>query len=568
MTRTVARAHHEQNPAEQPRTAAAAGAAAGADGGAGRLVLGVDLGTGGPKVALADTRGRILAHAKAPVPLRLLPGGGAEQDPADWWGAIRAAAKQVLADAAAALGRDPAPRVAAVCFSSQWGGTVPVGADGEPTHPAVIWMDGRGAAYSRAVAGGAPLVPGTGYNALKLRSWLAKTGGAPTLTGKDPVGQALFLKHERPDAYRDAAYLLDVPEYLTLRASGRAVAAYDTAVLRWCTDNRDAHHVAWDPALVRRCRLDPDKLPALVPPGTVVGPLTARAAEELGLPESAVVVAGTGDTTAAAIGAGAVRDFDAHLYVGTSAWISCHVPYKKTDLRTSVASLPAAVPGRYWIATVQDVAGKAVDWLIDNVLHDGGSGSARQHSAHQQRALEELNALAATSPPGARGVLFTPWLNGERTPVDDSTLRGGWFNASLATDRADLARSVFEGIALNARWMLEAVERFTRRELCPLRFIGGGASSALWCQAMADVLDRPVLQAAEPVLANVRGAALLAAVALGELTWDQIPGLVAIEREFAPDPANRAVYDEAYRTFRELHRANRRIYARINRATR
>lgn len=537
-------------------TTAPAAAPPGRDGGAPRpLVLGVDLGTSGPKVALADTRGRILAHAKAPVPLRLLLGGGAEQDPADWWAAIRAAAKQTLADAAAGLGHDPAPRVAAVCFSAQWGGTVPVGADGEPTHPAVIWMDGRGAAYTRAAAGGAPLLPGTGYNALKLRAWIAKTGGAPTLTGKDPVGQALFLKHQRPDAYAAAAYLLDVPEYLTFRACGRAVAAYDTAVLRWCTDNRDAGAIVWDPALVRRCGLDPDKLPALVPPGSVAGPLTPAAAADLGLPETALVVAGTGDTTAAAIGAGAVRDFDAHLYVGTSAWISCHVPYKKTDLRTSVASLPAAVPGRYWIATVQDVAGKAVDWLIDNVLHD----------TRPERALEDLNTLAAASPPGARGVIFAPWLNGERTPVDDSTLRGGWFNASLATDRADLARSVFEGIALNARWMLDAVESFTGRPLTALRFIGGGASSPLWCQAMADVLNRPIRQAAEPVLANVRGAALLAAVALGELTFDQIPDLVRIEREYTPDPANRAVYDASYRTFRDLHRATRPIYARINR---
>ena len=127
------------------------------------------------------------------------------------------------------------------------------------------------------------------------------------------------------------------------------------------------------------------------------------------------------------------------------------MPYKKTDLRTSIASLPAAVPGRYWIATIQDVAGKAIDWLIDNVLHE----------TRPEAALEQLNALAAASPPGARGVLFTPWLNGERTPVDDSSLRGGWFNASLTTDRADLARSVFEGIAHNTRWMLEAVERFT-----------------------------------------------------------------------------------------------------------
>ncbi|HXR73486.1 FGGY-family carbohydrate kinase [Actinocrinis sp.] len=525
---------------------------------AARLVLGVDLGTSGPKVALADARGRLLGHAKAPVPLRLLPHGGAEQDPHAWWSAICAAAKQALADTAAQLGYDPAPHVAAVCFSAQWGGTVPVDAGGNPTHPAVIWMDARGAAYSRAAAGGAPTVPGTGYNARKLRSWLVKTGGAPTLTGKDPVGQALFLKRERPEAYAAAAYLLDVPEYLTLRATGRAAAAHDTAVLRWCTDNRTPGAVHWDPALTRQCGLDPDKLPDLVAPASIVGPLTAQAATDLGLSTSALVVAGTGDTTAAAIGAGAVRDYDAHLYVGTSAWLSCHVPYKKTDLRTSIASLPAAVPGRYWVATIQDVAGKAIDWLIDNVLHE----------TRPEAALDQLNALAEASPPGARGVLFTPWLNGERTPVDDSSLRGGWFNASLTTDRADLARSVFEGIAHNTRWMLEAVERFTGRTgpqgLGALRFIGGGASSRLWCQAMADILDRDIHQVAQPVLANVRGAALLALVALGELTWDQIPDLVQIERTYTPDPATRAVYDKAYAAFRDVHKRNRRLYAKLN----
>ena len=234
---------------------------------------------------------------------------------------------------------------------------------------------------------GSARVPGTGYNARRLRGWLAKTGGAPTLTGKDPVGQALFLKHERPEAYDAAAYLLDVPEYLTFRATGRAVAAYDTAVLRWCTDNRNADEgiVSWDPALIAACGLDAEKLPALIPPVSVVGPLTREAAEDLGVTTRAVVATGTGDTTAAAIGAGAVRDFEAHMYVGTSAWISCHVPYKKTDLRASIASLPAAVPGRYWIATVQDVAGKAIDWLIDNVLHD----------ERPEAALDKLNALAA-----------------------------------------------------------------------------------------------------------------------------------------------------------------------------
>jgi xylulokinase len=528
---------------------------------AARYVLGVDLGTGGPKVAVADTAGTLLGHEAECVAVRFLPGGGAEQDPDDWWRAICAAASRLLTRLAL-----PADRIAALCFSTQWGGTVPVDADGAPTHPAVIWMDSRGEQHSRRIAGGGITVPGTGYNAVKLRRWLCRTGGAPTLTGKDPVGQSHFLRTERPEAYAAARYLLDVPEYLTMRATGRAVAAYDTAVLRWCTDNRDAAHVSWDEPLIKQCGLDPGKLPELVAPGTIVGTLTGRAAADLGLHTGVQVVAGTGDTTAAAIGAGAVRAYDAHLYVGTSAWLSCHVPYKKTDITRNIASMPSVVPGLYWVATIQDVAGKAVDWLLDNVLHEVGPGRPRPGGA-----LDELGALAATAPPGCNGVLFLPWLNGERTPVDDPAVRGGWINVSLTTGRADLARSVFEGVALNARWMLEAVDRFAARghgagrpaRLGALRFIGGGANSALWCQAMADILGREIQQVADPVLANVHGAALLACVALGELGWDQIPGTVSVAMVYRPDPANRAVYDESYRAYREAYRRLRPFYARL-----
>lgn len=526
-----------------------------------RYVLGVDLGTGGPKVAVACADGALLGHEAERVAIRFLPGGGAEQDPDDWWRAICAATTRLLTRLAL-----PADRIAALCFSTQWGGTVPVAADGTATHPAVIWMDSRGERHSRRIAGGAITVPGTGYNALKLRRWLSRTGGAPTLTGKDPVGQSHFLRAERPEAYAAARYLLDVPEYLTMRATGRAVAAYDTAVLRWCTDNRDAAHVTWDRALIKQCGLDPEKLPELVAPGTIVGTLTERAAADLGLHTGVQVVAGTGDTTAAAIGAGAVREYDAHLYVGTSAWLSCHVPYKKTDITRNIASMPSVVPGQYWVATIQDVAGKAVDWLLDNVLYEVGPDRPRPDDA-----LDRLGALAASAPPGCHGVLFLPWLNGERTPVDDPTVRGGWINVSLTTGRADLARSVFEGVALNARWMLEAVDRFAAggqgrghpARPGALRFIGGGANSALWCQAMADILDREVQQVADPVLANVRGAALLAWVALGELGWDRIPGTVSVAAVYRPDPANRAVYDESYRAYREAYRRLRPFYARL-----
>ena len=527
----------------------------------GPYLLGVDLGTGGPKVALAATDGTILGHEAEHVDLVLLPGGGAEQDPDAWWGAIVTATRRLL-------GRDlvPVQEIAAICMSSQWAGTVPVDTEGRHLHNAVIWMDGRGAEYSRRLTSGGVTVPGAGYNARALREWLSKTGGAPSRSGKDPVGQIQWLRHERPDVYAAAAHLLDVPEYLTMRLTGRAVAGYDTAVQRWCTDNRDPSAVRYDASLARRCRIDLAKLPELVAPATVVGPLLPAVATELGLPPGVRVVTGTGDTTAAAVGAGAVEDYAGHLYIGTSAWLSTHVPFKRTDVLHNIASLPAVVPDRYWVATIQDVAGKAIDWLIEQVVYpEDGMLDARPRP---DDALERLNALAESAPPGSNGVVFAPWLNGERTPVDDPYVRGGWFNVSLGTTRADLARSVFEGIALNARWMKESVEKFLHRELpdgfAELTFIGGGARSALWCQTLADVLGCSIRQVEDPVLANARGAALIAAVGIGELTWADVAGTVQIAATYQPDAERRLVHDRQYRAFTALYRKNRRTYARLN----
>ena len=527
----------------------------------GPYLIGVDLGTGGPKVALTTVRGQVLGFEAEKVELLLTPGGGAEQDPDQWWSAIVTATRRLLA-----RGLAPVDEVAAICVGAQWGGLVPVDEAGHPLRNALIWMDSRGAPYSQEVTGGLLAIPGAGYDARRLRDWLRKTGGAPSRTGKDPVGMTHWLRHHEPTVYAASAYLLDVPEYLTMRLSGRAVAGTDTSTLRWCTDNRDPDRVHWDHALAARTGIDVAKLPELVPPASVVGPLHPEAAARLGLPATVQVVTGTSDSIAAAIGAGAVDDYRGHLYIGTSAWLSCHVPFKRTDVLRSIASLPAAVPGRYWVGTVQDVAGKAIDWLIDSVVYPD-DGMLDAHPAPED-AVERLNALALTAPPGSNGVVFTPWLNGERTPVDDPFLRGGWFNVSLTTTRADLARSVFEGIALNVRWMKESVERFLGKDLpggfAELAFVGGGARSDLWCQTLADVLGCTIHQVEDPILANARGAALAAAVGLGLVSWEEIAGLVRTTGTFTPDPARGAIYDRQYRTFTRIYRRNRRLYAAHN----
>ncbi len=166
---------------------------------------------------------------------------------------------------------------------------------------------------------------------------------------------------------------------------------------------------------------------------------------------------------------------------------------------------------------------------------------------------------------GSHGVIFTPWLYGERTPVEDRFVRGGFHNLSLSASRDDIVRAVFEGVAVNTRWLLQAVERFTRHRLEPIRFIGGGARSDVWCQIFADVLGRTIEQVADPVNANARGADLLAAVTLGDLTFDDVPDRVQVANSYEPDQGSGAIYDTLFREFTGLYRRNRRAYARLNR---
>jgi len=514
-----------------------------------RHVLAIDLGTSALKVALVSVAGQVVAAEEQAHRVDLLPGGGAEQDPEGWWAMIAEVSSRLMA-----RGVVPAESVGAVCCTAQWSGTVPVDDGGRPVRNAIIWMDSRGAPYARQITGGPVRLEG--YGPGKLAHWIRKTGGIPSHSGKDPVAHILWLKHREPDAYRAARLFLEPKDWLNLRLTGRAAATFDSIALHWVTDNRDPARIRYDPALLRATGVAGAKLPELLAATDILGPLLPGPAAALGVPAGLPVVAGSPDVQSAAIGSGATRDFQAHLYVGTSSWLTCHVPFKRTDLLRNIASLPSAIPGRYFVADEQETAGAALTFLRDRVLFPGGAPPG---------AYREFDRMAAAAPPGSGGVIFTPWLYGERTPVEDHLLRGGFHNLSLATTRDELVRAVFEGVALNTRWLLAAVERFARRRLEPIRFIGGGARSEVWCQIFADVLGRTVEQVTDPVNANARGAGMLAAVALGELTFDQIPDRVRVTASFAPDPASAGRYGLLYDEFVGLYKRNHKAHARLNR---
>jgi xylulokinase len=307
--------------------------------------------------------------------------------------------------------------------------------------------------------------------------------------------------------------------------------------------------------------VDREKLPDLKQAVDILGPLTPEAAQELGLPAGIPVVMGTPDIQSAALGSGALQDYQPHLYIGTSSWLTCHVPYKKTDLFHNMASLPSAIPGKYFIANEQETAGACLSYLRDNILYPDDA-LARETRLHNVYPV--FDEMVEQVPAGSEQVIFTPWLHGERTPVEDRLVRGGFHNLSLSATRSHLIRAVFEGVAYNSRWLLRYVEKFIKRPLDNIHMIGGGANSNVWCQIHADILNRRIKQVKDPVEANARGVALLAAVALGLASFDTIGDDVAIAQTYEPNPANRQLYDRLFKAYLNIYKQNKGIYSRLN----
>ncbi|MCC6524572.1 MAG: FGGY-family carbohydrate kinase [Polyangiaceae bacterium] len=481
--------------------------------------IGHDLGTGADKAVLVDARGRLVAEHVASYPLYHPEPGWAEQDAEDWWRAVCTATRAVLERAGLAPSE-----VAGLAFAGQMLSLAALRADGSPTRRPIVWMDGRAGVQARRLV--------RRFGGERILFLLA--GGAPT--GKDLVAKIAWLSEHEPDVYRETAFFTDATGYLVARATG-AVHIDPTAA--GATGMLDLDTRRWSRLLAWLTSFPLDKLPPLVASTAIAGHVTARAAAELGLAAGTPVAMGMADVPSAAIGSGAVLGGDAHVYLGTSAWIGVTVDKPRHVPRAGIASVPSAAPTGCLVVGESETAGACRAWFEAEI----GTGSE----------APSLDALAARAEPGARGLLFLPWMYGERAPVPDHRVRGAFVNLSLEHERRHLMRAVYEGVALNLRWILEACAG--AGEACPtLRAIGGGAQSDLWLQILADVTERPIERVAEPHHAGAIGCALVAAVATGALgSVAAIKDTVRIERRFVPERAHAAVYREAFAVFRELH---------------
>lgn len=517
-----------------------------------KYILAIDHGTSAVKPAIVSTRGEVKGWACENTRLQLLPGGGAEQNPNEWWHALRRAVNTLISQDLV-----PSEDIIAVCNTSQWSGTVPVDENGEHIMNAIIWMDSRGAPYVKQRLKG--LINYQGYSLLNLLRWLRKTAGIPASSGKDSLAHILYIQHELPEIYEQTYKFLEPTDYINLKLTGKIASSPSSMMLHWVINTRNISDLQYDTGLIKRLRINKEKLPPLKASTEVLGTLQKDVAKSLGLNEAVRVFVGAPDIPSAVIGSGAVRDYEGHIYIGTSSWLTCHVPFKKTDISSNMASLPSAIPGRYFIANEQETAGACLTFLRDQIFYPDD-----QAKCGNQEVYQEFDRIAEKAAAGSNNIIFTPWLYGERTPVEDHTVRGGFFNLTLNCEKGHLIRAVFEGVAYNSRWILNAVENFIKQPFDALNMIGGGAQSNIWCQIYADVLNRNIKQVHDPIQANARGAAFIASVGLGYIRFDDIPDLIQINKIYSPNPKNCKLYDMLFKEYVKLYKTNKDFYRRIN----
>lgn len=511
-----------------------------------RNSLGIDLGTSSVKVGLYDSGYNAIDSETENYDVHFIGYGGAEQSPSDWWNSILNACGHIEE-----RNEQEWKNIASLGVVGQFSGTVPMNKDGIPLMDAIIWLDSRGEEVTREVISGFPSV--SGYGLSKLYRWIRLTGGAPTRSGKDSISHILYIKEKYPDVYRTAFKFLEPKDYINYMLTGKYFGTYDSTVLNWATDNRDLAKIDYDSKLLRIMGINRDKFPDLTGSWKSIGRISSKAANVLHLPEEVTIAGGAGDIQSTIIGSGCTGMYDPLVYIGTSSWITLHVPFKKTDLSHNIASLPGAAPGSYFVAAEQESAGSAMNY-VRNLLFDGSN----------LPSFSEMDAIAAQASPGSNGLVFIPWLYGERAPVEDRNLRASFYNLSMTHDRASLIRSVMEGVGYNLKWLLDIVEKFAGRKFRRIRMSGGGASSSLWPQILSDILNREIAVIQDPVLVNARGAAILSGVALeGNGSFSSIPVIVE-KRLFTPDNSHSAVHERNFSTFLKFYNNNRKHMDALN----
>ena len=485
------------------------------------LYLGIDVSTTAAKALLIDEAGNVVSTASTPLTLSTPRPLWSEQEPQEWWQAVAASIKQALAQANVS-----GKQVAAIGLTGQMHGLVLLDAQGEVLRPAILWNDQRCGAECdeiRARVGKAKLIQITGNDAL---------------TGFTAPKIVWVQKHE-PEVYARARHVLLPKDYVRYKLTGQLAMdkADGSGTMLFDLKQRD-----WSSEILQTLNIPAEWMPQTFEGQHVTGEVTAQAAEATGLSVGTPVVAGGGDQAAQAVGVGAVREGIVALTLGTSGVVFASAKSCLIEPEGRLHAFCHALPDCWHLMGVMLSAAGSLQWYHDTLA--------------PQLSFDELVAEATQAPAGSAGLLFLPYLTGERTPHPDPLARGAWVGLTVRHKRGHLTRAVLEGVTFGLKDGFALIQSAGLGAIEQVRVSGGGAKSLLWRQIIADILG------VELVTVNTTegaayGAALLAGVSSG--AWPDVEAacaaVVKITGRVAPDKQHEKIYQEMYAQYRALYPA-------------
>ncbi len=492
-------------------------------------LLGIDVGTTGTRALLIDEQGAVVGSHATEYPLYTPRPNWAEQDPRDWWEATVGSVRAVTSEAGAA----PA-EIAGVGLSGQMHGSVFLDASDEVIRPALLWCDQRTARQCEAITDtvGADDVVSETLN--------------PVLTGFT-APKIIWLRDEEPESYARVRRILLPKDYVRLRLTGEYATEVSDAS---GTSLLNVPQRRWSDVMLDRLELPVEWLPQVYESPEVSGVITSEAAELTGLAAGTPVVGGGGDQAAGAVGNGIVRGGVVSVSTGTSGVVFAHLDEPAVDERLRTHTFCHAVPGKWHVMGVMLSAGGSLRWLRDTICGDEVAVARLMDRDPYDLMTEE----AAQAPAGSEGLVFLPYLTGERTPYPNPNARGLFFGLSLRHGKPHLIRAVLEGVAYGLRDSFEIIEAMGV-EVAEVRASGGGARSGLWRQIQSDVTGHPhsIINVDE---GPAYGVALLAAVGAG--IYESVPeacdATIRVVETARVDGDRHQLYRRYHRLYQELYR--------------
>ena len=526
-------------------------------------IISYDFGTSSVKTCLfdIDKEIRMVANSTAAYGTYISEDGGAEQDTEEWWAAICSTTRALFGDS----GVRP-DEIEGMAFCSQMAATVLVDEHGNALRRPMNYLDQKGIKEYRKYMGSGTIKV-SGCSLYKLARNLIVNHAAPT-SAEDALWKYKWVENNEPEVFRKTYKWLDVGDYLLARCTGRIIRTVDTAFGTFLYDTRKGKE-GWNKGLLKMYKVNPKHMPDIIDCTDLVGGLTEKAADDLGLVKGTPVFGGGGDITFVNIGAGCTRPGDTHMYVGTSGWVSTFMDYQTVDVSAMIAGVISAKHGYYNYSAELRTAGKCFEWVMNHLALDeiGVYLEKTEITDVESRYLslyDYLSEEVSKVPPGANGVIFTPWLHGNRSPFEDSNAGGMFFNIRIDNGKRDMIRAVLEGICYNLRWILECMEKKAKTS-DPIRFIGGGALSPVTCQMLADITGRTIETVDNLQESGAVGTALSVAAGIkGVDVLEFARQLVKANHSYRPNPENREIYDRNYRVFKRLYKSNARNFRDLN----